>query len=89
MNNSGAPEHQEHYLNCGVQPIELMFRTLTTEEFKGFLKGNMIKYAMRAGKKEGESAGKDFQKYVAYSVWLNSFEESGCIDVEGRGTLFK
>lgn len=81
---TGMPENQTHYLNCGVQPIELMFRVLTPEEFKGFLKGNMIKYAMRAGKKQGESADKDTEKFIAYSDWLNQFEESDAIEIDGE-----
>jgi len=32
---------------------------LTPEEFRGFLKGNIIKYAMRQGRKDGsDDAGK-------------------------------
>ncbi len=42
-----------HYKDMPVQPWELMEAVLTHEEFVGFLKGNAIKYAMRAGRKEG------------------------------------
>jgi len=36
-----------------------MENVLTSEEFEGFLKGNIIKYSLRAGKKEGsDDAGK-------------------------------
>jgi hypothetical protein len=36
-----------------------MEAVLTPEEFQGFLKGNIIKYAMRAGRKDGsDDAGK-------------------------------
>jgi hypothetical protein len=31
---------------------------LTKEEFVGFLKGNVIKYAMRQGKKDSDDANK-------------------------------
>jgi hypothetical protein len=42
-----------------IQPWALMEAVLTPEEFQGFLKGNIIKYAMRAGRKEGsDDAGK-------------------------------
>ena len=36
----------------------VMQALLTPEEFRGFLKGNMIKYAMRQGKKDSPDAGK-------------------------------
>ena len=42
-----------HYKDMVIQPWELMEAVLTHEEFVGFLKGNVIKYAMRAGRKDG------------------------------------
>lgn len=48
-----------HYKDMGIQPWTVMQAVLTEEEFIGFLKGNIIKYAMRQGKKEGsDDAGK-------------------------------
>ena len=49
----------QHYKEMGVQPWDLMEAVLTREEFIGFLKGNCIKYGMRAGHKDGsDDAGK-------------------------------
>jgi hypothetical protein len=42
----------------GVQPWAVMEAVLTREEFAGFLKGNVIKYAMRQGKKDSDDANK-------------------------------
>ena len=42
-----------HYKDMAIQPWELMEAVLTHEEFVGYLKGNVIKYAMRAGRKDG------------------------------------
>ena len=42
-----------HYKDMAIQPWELMESVLTHEEFVGYLKGNVIKYAMRAGRKDG------------------------------------
>ena len=42
-----------HYKEMAVQPWELMESVLTHEEFVGYLKGNVIKYALRAGRKQG------------------------------------
>jgi len=48
-----------HYKEMAVQPWELMESVLTREEFQGFLKGNIIKYSLRAGRKDGsDDAGK-------------------------------
>ena len=88
--NSGKPETSTHYMGA-VQPIELMLNVLSREEFIGCLKGNMIKYAFRAGRKEGESAEKDRNKYLAYSEWLRTFESFGTIYVNdecvGKGKI--
>lgn len=47
-----------HYKEMDPQPWEIMRALLTPEEFRGFLKGNMIKYAMRQGKKGSSDSGK-------------------------------
>jgi hypothetical protein len=49
----------QHYKAMEVQPWDVMEAVLTDEEFIGFLKGNIIKYSMRAGRKDGsDDAGK-------------------------------
>ena len=89
--NSGKPETSTHYMGA-VQPIELMLNVLSHDEFIGFLKGNMIKYASRAGRKAGESAEKDRNKYLTYAEWLRTFEAFGNIYVNGdcieRGKIY-
>ena len=50
------------------QPWEVMAETLTHEEFVGFLKGSIIKYEMRDGKKPG--ALDDAKKAAHYRVKL-------------------
>lgn len=48
-----------HYKDMGMQPWAVMQAVLTPEEFRGFLKGNVIKYAMRQGKKQdSDDSGK-------------------------------
>lgn len=50
-----------HYKDMGIQPWTVMEAVLTKEEFIGYLKGNVIKYSMRDGKKVGsDDAGKAF-----------------------------
>jgi hypothetical protein len=48
-----------HYKDMPVQPWAVMEAVLTFQEFRGYLKGNIIKYSMRQGRKEGsDDAGK-------------------------------
>ena len=54
-----------HYVEMPIQPWEVMEAILTYEEFVGFLKGNVIKYAMRAGRKG--SAESDVEKARHYA----------------------
>ena len=58
-----------HYKDMPLQPWTVMQAVLTTEEFVGFLKGNVIKYAMRAGRKG--SADEDMSKARHYLEKLN------------------
>lgn len=65
----GTPDKATHYKGA-VEPLEVMSRLLTKDEFIGFLKGNIIKYSYRAGHKQGESGDKDRNKFIVYSDWL-------------------
>ena len=47
-----------HYQKMGIQPWDVMEAVLTPEEFRGFLKGSIIKYGMRNGHKDSPDAGK-------------------------------
>ena len=53
-----------HYKDMSVQPWHVMEMILTREEFIGFLKGNIIKYSMRAGRKEGSDDGNKAKHYM-------------------------
>lgn len=69
--------YDEHYEGA-IQPIELMQLIMTPEEFKGFLKGNIIKYTMRCGKKDDPE--KEFVKIRRYKQWLDLAEQGITID---------
>lgn len=61
-----ANDHQvggTHYREMMIQPWDVMQAVLTSEEFRGFIKGNIIKYSMRAGKKEGTDDWAKAQHY--------------------------
>jgi len=56
MKNISAKANKEqvggiHYVAMKIQPWEVMESVLTRDEFIGFLKGNVIKYSMRQGRK--------------------------------------
>lgn len=53
-----------HYKDLEVQPWSVIETVLTHAEFVGFLKGNIIKYAMRQGKKEGSNDAGKCQHYI-------------------------
>jgi hypothetical protein len=59
-----------HY-NKKIQPIEYMRANMSPEEFKGFLKGNIIKYISRAEEKGGKE---DYEKAMVYLKWLIEYE---------------
>lgn len=66
----------KHYVS-EHQPIETMQSNMTHEELIGFLKGNIIKYACRCGKKDEPL--KEAEKIKQYAEWL-------CIVLSG-GTI--
>lgn len=71
---------QQHYSNCvGEQPIEVMLNKMSPEEFIGFLKGNILKYTLRMGKKEGEPVKKEARKILQYAKWLEQFTNTKTI----------
>ena len=64
-----VPEHFEEHYQGEVQPIELMQSVMSQEAFMGFLRGNIIKYASRLGKKDG--VAKETTKILRYAEWLD------------------
>lgn len=59
--------HDKHY-QSEHQPIETIQANMTKEEFQGFLKGNILKYVCRCGRKD--EALKEAQKIQRYATWL-------------------
>lgn len=58
MNADEIQAGGDHYKAMAIQPWHVMETVLTREEFVGFLKGNIIKYSMRQGKKDSPDADK-------------------------------
>ena len=57
----------DHYRRLTPQPVELLKRWLSPAEFKGFLRGNIIKYIARYPHKGG---AQDLEKAKQYLEWL-------------------
>lgn len=64
-----VPEHYDEHYQGDVQPIELMQSAMSKEAFMGFLRGNIIKYACRLGKKD--DVAKETTKILRYAEWLD------------------
>lgn len=63
--------HDKHYRDSVVEPILVMQALFSHDEFIGFLKGNILKYRLRAGHKGGEEEMKsDLDKIHVYEEWL-------------------
>lgn len=77
--NVENPPHYQLFYN--IESIEIIARSMTTEQFLGFCLGNTLKYRLRAGKKD------DLQQDIAKA---NQFEiifktkKHLCIDAEKR-----
>ena len=56
--------HPEHYTSGGIECIDAIEAALTPEEFRGFLKGNVIKYTWRERMKAGVESLQKAQWYL-------------------------
>lgn len=74
----GTAQDSVHYKESRMQPIEVMQSILTQEEFIGYLKGNIIKYRMRARHKDNYE--KDINKSYQYAFWLTLVKQNIVID---------
>lgn len=61
-------DKQQHYsANKEFEPIKIMKGTFSSEQYIGFLKGNVLKYIMRFERKNGVE---DLDKALTYLTWL-------------------
>jgi len=68
-------EVKSHYDKGNIKGIDILKDKLTEEEFEGFLKGNILKYTMRAnhkGQKESDTYKiLDYAHMLAKGCWYN------------------
>lgn len=65
----------KHYTNGNIECIDALEATLTPEEFKGFCKGNIIKYTWREKHKGSLSSIKKAEWYIKRLI--NFIERNG------------
>ncbi len=65
--------HDSHYKTSVLEPILVMQKMFTHEEFIGFLKGNILKYRLRLGHKD--DIQKEMDKIQRYEQWLEEAEQ--------------
>lgn len=68
--------HASHYQleGLGIEVMDVIKSVLTPEEYRGFLKGNILKYSLRAGKKTDDEM-KDLKKCSEYINYLSKVSE--------------
>lgn len=71
--------HDSHYKECVVEPILVMYKMFTKEEFIGFLKGNILKYRLRLGHKD--NIQKEMDKIKRYEQWLDEVQNDQPLEV--------
>lgn len=65
--------HDSHYKTSVLEPILVMQKMFTHEEFVGFLKGNILKYRLRLGHKD--DIQNEMDKIQRYEQWLEEAEQ--------------
>lgn len=67
-NNNDNVYHPKHYEQGDIECIDYIKSILSDTEFKGFLKGNMIKYIYRCNAKNGLEDRKKADNYANYLI---------------------
>ncbi len=71
---------QKHYTELEIQPILIMLKDLPPAQFEGFLRCNVLKYALRT---DGKNGLEDIQKCKQYATWWEEFRRTGTITIPG------
>ena len=67
IKNNNPVTRPSHYTSGGLEVKTILKKKLTPEEFKGFCKGNVLKYVLRAEYKNGVE---DYKKAMQYLKWI-------------------
>lgn len=66
----------DHYKQGGIECIDAIRASMTPQQFKGFCKGNVLKYMWRYEYKGGLA---DLKKALDYLLWLCEEEEKNAV----------
>lgn len=80
-----AQSIENHHYDTLHQPIETMQANMTPEAFRGYLRGNIIKYVCRMGRKDGNTEIKEAKKIQEYAKWLVESLEDKIINPREEG----
>jgi len=67
VTDSDVVENPPHYTSGGIECIDAIRSALTPEEFRGYCKGNVLKYIWREKLKGGNE---DIKKAIVYAGWI-------------------
>lgn len=73
VNKVKNPKSTHYEIWLGYEAIDIIKNTLSENEYIGFLKGNILKYQLRLGKKD--NVDKEIEKIKDYQRELNSILE--------------
>ena len=68
-------DHPSHYTDGGIECIEAIEAALTNEEFRGYCKGNCMKYIWREKHKGGTESLKEAQWYLDRLIQLDEAQK--------------
>ncbi len=67
--------HPSHYTDGSIETIEAIEAALTTEEFRGYCKGNILKYVWRERHKGGTESLKKSRWYLDRLIQLDEAQK--------------
>ena len=85
IDNVNNPNHYK--LSCGVESIEIIKRVLGLKGFVAFCLGNILKYLIRAEKKNGKEDYKKAAKYLEWVIERDRTDKYGNIVLEDINEL--
>ena len=87
IDNINSPNHYK--LGCGVESIEIIKRVLGLKGFVAFCLGNILKYLIRAEKKNGKEDYKKAAKYLEWVIERDDADKYEIIKYSNPNVLFK
>lgn len=70
-----AVNHPAHYTEGGVETIDYIKSKLTPDEFRGYIKGNVLKYISR---ENGKGGNEDLKKAAWYLLYFTTGGSEAC-----------